>query len=71
MTKQDLENRLAELEKTLADAVNGHNALVSEKEKMASESLYNLNTLFGQKREVAEWLNKINSEEDIKNKETI
>jgi hypothetical protein len=66
MTKEDLKTRLVELENILVDAVNAHNELVSSKEKRISESLYNLNTLFGQKREVTEWLNKLESNQGQK-----
>ena len=58
MNKEDLQLRLDSLNKTIEDAVTKHNALIADKDKQVTESLHAINTLFGQRLEVLEWIKK-------------
>ncbi len=58
MKKEELQERLTFLNKSIEDAVLTHNALIADKDKQVADSLNAINTLFGQRLEVLEWIKK-------------
>jgi len=56
MNKEQLQQRLREVQKLIDDSILSHNEMVSEKEKRINENLANMNVLIGRKNELTELL---------------
>lgn len=63
MKKEDLQDRLVQVNKELEEHVKSHNEMVSQRDAAISEGLARHNMLIGQRNEINDWLAKLDQPE--------
>ena len=58
MEKENLQNRLNEINAEIDQNMKAHNEIVSQRDALINESMARHNMLIGQRKEVMEWLSK-------------